>query len=92
MEFEWDEDKAEANYRKHGVDFPDATEVFDDVLRIEWHDTREDYGEERFCTVGKAQGALLFVAYTMRGERIRFITARSASRREKRDYHGNRKI
>ena len=91
-DFEWDDAKAEANFRKHGVDFLDAAEVFDDPLRMEWLDGRCDLGEERFCTVGEAQGRLLFVAYTMRGERMRLITARPDSRKEKGDYHGDRKV
>ena len=90
--FEWDDAKAERNYRKHGVDFPDATEVFDDPLRLEWRDVREDYGEERFCTVGEIKRRVLFVAYTMRAEKIRIIMARRASRKEKGDYYGNRQI
>jgi uncharacterized DUF497 family protein len=88
--FEWDPEKAEANLRKHGVDFADAALVFDDEARLEWFDERSEYGEERFCTVGEVQGRIVFVAYTMRGHRIRLVTARHASKLEREEYHGNR--
>ncbi len=90
LDFEWDDAKARANYRAHGVDFLDAAAVFDDPFRTEWLDEREDYGEERFCTIGEARGKLLFVAYTLRDDRIRIISARRASRKENCDYHGHR--
>ena len=54
--FEWDEAKADANLAKHGVSFADAAGVFEDLSRIEWLDDREDYGEDRFVTVGHVQG------------------------------------
>jgi hypothetical protein len=88
--FEWDGGKAEANFRKHGVDFETATEVFRDAFAIEDLDARMDYGEPRFQIVGRAGGGLVTVIYSERGERIRIISARQATRRERdRYYHQN---
>jgi uncharacterized protein len=64
LEFEWNEGKAEANLRAHGVSFELATEVFRDAFAIERLDDREDFGEERFVMVGMAkEHVLLFVAF-----------------------------
>ncbi len=89
MDFEWDDAKAASNLRKHGVSFTAAVHVFDDPVRIEWFDDREDYGEERYCTIAEVQGVILFVVYTMRGDRTRIISARRASREERDGYHGD---
>ncbi len=86
MDFEWDENKAESNYRMHGVGFEEATKVFDDPLRIEWFDNRRDYGEDRFL----ANGRVLLVAYTMREETVRLIHARLANKGQRDTYYGNR--
>ena len=56
LEFEWDEAKAEANWRAHGVSFELARTVFSDPFAVERLDDREDYGEERFVIVGMAEG------------------------------------
>lgn len=87
MEFEWDEAKAEANLRLHGVSFELAKTVFRDAFAVERLDDRRDYGEERIVIIGMATGhIILFVAYTERGERIRIISARRATQHEKDDY------
>ena len=86
-EFEWDDAKAAQNIRAHGVTFETACEVFRDPFALDWLDRSEDYGEERYARIGMAQGRLLHVAYTMRGERNRIISARGAERHEKRQYH-----
>ena len=89
MEFEWDPDKADANLRKHRVSFEDATLVFLDPLRIETFDDRENYGEDRWKTVGLVAPALLAVVYTVRGEDgkiIRLISARKADAHERAQY------
>ncbi|MFZ1991222.1 MAG: BrnT family toxin, partial [Alphaproteobacteria bacterium] len=70
-EFEWDDAKAAANAAKHGVPFELAKAIFGDPFAIELMDDRHDYGEERWTILGMAGNRLLFVAYTMRGERIR---------------------
>ncbi len=87
MRFEWDEAKAEANWKAHGVRFELAKTVFRDPFAIEWRDDREEYGEERFVILGMAEGQVpLFVAYTEREERIRIISARRATQYEQDDY------
>lgn len=86
LDFEWDEAKAEANFAKHGVSFETATLVFDDPLGIDIEDRRWNYGEERRIVIGQAEGQVLTVVYTLRGDAIRLISARLASRLERREY------
>ena len=87
MGFEWDPRKADANFKKHGVDFADATTVFSDDLAVTIPDDYID--EARFVTVGiDALGRLLVVVYTWRGENIRVVSARRATRRERRQCEG----
>ncbi|MGD9887876.1 MAG: BrnT family toxin [Halothiobacillaceae bacterium] len=87
MELEWDADKASKNLKKHGVSFEDAELVFYDIGRIETHDGREDYGEERWATIGLAYSSVLYVVYTVRHEEtIRLISARKANANEKKQY------
>ena len=71
----------------HGVTFEAAREVFADPFALEWLDARENYGEDRYAIIGMAGRRLLFVAYTMRGEAIRIISARGAEPYERRRYH-----
>ncbi len=73
--FEWDARKASDNYAKHGVSFEMARDVFKDPFAVENLDDRESYGEERYTIIGMVEGRLLFVAYTMRDEIIRIISA-----------------
>ena len=84
--FEWDERKAAGNYARHGVSFA-RRELLPELLAIEQLDDREDYGEDRFIIIGMVEGRLLSVAYTMRGETIRIISARGAEPYEQRRYH-----
>ena len=86
MEFEGDEGKATLNERKHGIPFPFATRVFLDENRLEWIDTRRQYGEPRWITIGVIESVEIAVAYTVRGETIRLISARKAERHEREDY------
>lgn len=87
MEFEWDEPKAEQNVAKHGVPFEYAARVFDDPHRLDIEDGRRDYREERRITIGRIEWRAYAVAYTMRGETIRLISARKANRREQGRYY-----
>jgi uncharacterized protein len=85
MTYQWDKDKAAANLRKHGIDFADAVSVFSDDLAITTPDERFD--EERFITVGlDGFGRVLVVVYTWRAQKIRLISARPATRQERRQY------
>jgi hypothetical protein len=86
-EFEWDPEKAAANEAAHGVSFDIACEIFKDPFAIEWLDDRENYGEDRYVIIGMVDDHLLYVAYTLRGETIRIITARGAEPHERRQYH-----
>jgi uncharacterized DUF497 family protein len=85
--FHWDDAKAAGNSAAHGVRFAVACEVFKDPFAIEWLDEREDYGEDRYSIVGMANHRLLYVAYTMRNEKIRIISARGAEPYERRQSH-----
>lgn len=86
MNFEWDGRKAEANYRRHGIGFTEARKVFLDPMRLELPDERQNYGEDRFQTIGVASGRMLVVVYTERGDSIRIISARKATRKESKSY------
>ena len=86
MEFEWDERKAAANWKKHRVDFNDAMRVFEDENRKEFYDAAHSDEEDRYATIGKVRD-ILFVVYTERGEYIRIISARRANPKERRMYH-----
>lgn len=86
MEFEWDEEKRLANVRKHGVDFLDMPGIFKNPM-LEQIDEREDYGEERTIALGMTAGAVYRVVFTLRGSRIRIISAMKASRNEQEIYH-----
>jgi uncharacterized protein len=85
--FEWDYQKAKANYTKHGVSFDEASEVFRDPFGIEKLDDRKDYGEERFIRIGMALSRLLMVVYTERGEKTRIISAREVTKNERNNYY-----
>jgi uncharacterized DUF497 family protein len=88
MGFVWDPVKAEKNIREHSVYFEDAEYAFDDPFRIKRHDDDSSEGEERYQTIGTA-GRVFFVVYTDEGEdNTRIISARIATPRERRIYHG----
>jgi len=85
--FEWDSAKAEANFAKHGVTFAEATTVLGDPLSITIRDPDHSRTEQRFVDVGLSRSArLLVVAYVERGDRIRIISARKATRAERNKY------
>jgi uncharacterized DUF497 family protein len=87
LEFEWDPVKAETNWRKHGVSFAEASSAFEDPLQYVIHDPDHSKQEERFLLLGRSSvGRLLVVAHAERGKRIRLISARPATPRERRDY------
>ena len=87
MEFEWDENKAATNLSKHGVAFDEAKTVFEDPLYVDFYDPDHSYDEQRYIMVGQSErGRLLIVSYTERGDAIRLIHAREATRREREAY------
>lgn len=87
MEFEWNEDKAEINLTEHGVSFSEASTVFGDPLSMTQYDPDHSDDEDRYITMGESSdGRLLVVSHTDRDDRIRIISARRATRRERKDY------
>jgi uncharacterized DUF497 family protein len=90
MVFEWDARKAAANLKKHRVTFEDAATVFLDPLAMTFPDPDHSMEERREITVGcTIKGKVVFVAHCERAERIRIISARAATRAEKRQYEEN---
>lgn len=87
MDFERDDAKAASNLKKHGVSFTKAMTVFADPLSLTAFDPRHSSDEDRFLSMGtSASGRLLVVAHADRGDVIRIISARPATRRERKDY------
>ena len=87
MDFEWDDAKAESNEQKHGVAFGEALTVFADPLSVTGYDPHHSDDEDRCLTMGvSAEGRLLVVSHTDRGDVVRIISAREAVRREQKDY------
>ena len=85
MKFEWDEAKRKSNIEKHGIDFVDASVLFQNVtLTIE--DDRFDYGEERLVTFGILKGRVLAVVHTEDEGSIRIISMRKATKNEEKEY------
>ena len=90
LEFEWDPRKAAASLVKHKVSFDEAATVFGDPLGLIVHDARHSMDEDRFVLLGLSEfHHLLAVMYTDRGEAIRLISARKATRRERKNYEKN---
>lgn len=87
LEFEWDEDKANTNFRKHGVRFEEAKTVFNDPNALTIEDSLHSTEEDRYIDLGfSSQGRLLFVCYTERENKIRIISARKATSMEANAY------
>lgn len=87
MEFEWDPTKAKRNFRKHGISFVEAASVFSDPLATFYEDPDHSSHERRYLMIGtSAQGPLLNIAFIDQGERIRIVSARRATKREKKFY------
>lgn len=87
MTYEWDPAKASANVKKHRVSFEEAASVFLDVSALTFWDPDHSAGEDREITIGRSvQQRILFVAHSAREDRIRIISARRATSRERRQY------
>lgn len=85
--YEWDDDKNRKNVEKHGIDFETAKQIFDSPI-VSRRDLRKDYNEIRYVSIGIIdQVAMIVVVHTSRQGRIRLISARPASRRERRIYY-----
>ena len=88
MEFEWDDEKAETNAKKHGVRFQDAVKAFDDPNGFELLDEDHSFAEARFQLIAMADGTILLVVFTERVNAIRHICARKANREGIEIYYG----
>jgi uncharacterized DUF497 family protein len=87
MQFEWDDDKAQANLAKHGVSFDEALTCFYDPEQVAFYDPEHSEDEDRELLIGhSSQGRLLIVSYTLREPILRLISARKATRREAKIY------
>jgi hypothetical protein len=87
MGFEWDDRKAEENFRKHGVSFEEAALALGDPNMVDELDDRFEYGELRCKAICMGRELLLAIVYTERGDNLRIISAREATRHEQDDYH-----
>jgi len=87
MSFEWDRKKAASNLRKHGISFEEASTALRDNFSATAHDPDHSKDEDRFVTLGvSSTGRLLAVAHTERGNNIRIISARLATKSERQIY------
>ena len=85
--FEWDEAKAKANEKKHGITFDQAVTVFEDPLAITYSDPDHSDVEDREVTIGKCEDqVLLTISHTERSGKIRLISAREATKAEQQRY------
>lgn len=87
MKYIWDRDKAESNQIKHGISFEEATSVFKDPLAITIPDPIHSIGEYRYITIGSSVASnLIVVVHTESGYTLRIISARKATKHERRQY------
>jgi uncharacterized DUF497 family protein len=87
MKFEWDKRKAVSNIKKHGVSFEEASTVFGDPLSLTIQDPKHSKKEDRYVTIGlSVKFRMIVVIHTNRGDNIRIISARLATKGEKLDY------
>ena len=92
MEFEWDENKNQSNIAKHGIDFQQAKRVFEDPYLLTYEDNRFSYGEMREISIGQLllttqqKVIIILVVHTDRNRKIRLISARLASKKERKQY------
>ena len=87
MIYEWDPEKAKANLRTHRVSFEEASTVFFDPLAVTYPDPDHSEEEKREITIGQSgRRRVVFVSHIQRGDRIRIISARKATRRERKQH------
>lgn len=90
LTFEWDPQKAESNIEKHGVSFEEASTVFRDPLSLTIDDPLHSTGEKRMVQIGIShKNRLLVVVHTERGDNIRIVSARKATKKERNNYESN---
>lgn len=87
LSFEWDEEKAKANFKKHRVSFDEVTTVFTDPFSITIADPDHSVDEQRYIDIGSSdKGHVRVVIYTERGSNIRIISCRKATSSERKLY------
>ena len=86
MNFDWDTDKNQFNILKHGIDFHDTVEIFIHPMVIK-EDTRKNYGERRWISIGRLKDITVVVVFTVRINTIRIISARKANLKERKKYY-----
>jgi len=90
LSFEWGTQKAKSNEQKHGITFDEASTVFEDPLSLTIHDPLHSENEERFTLIGVShKNRILIVVHTERGDNIRIISARKATKNERSYYESN---
>jgi uncharacterized DUF497 family protein len=90
--FEWDPNKAKENLKIHGVSFGEACTAFRDTLSLTIYDPLHSKEEDRFVLLGNShKNRLLVVVHTVRGDNIRLISVRKASKKERKQYEANAK-
>jgi len=88
--FEWEHQKAKSNLKKHGVSFEEASTAFQDTLSLAIDDPLHSIDEERVVLIGMSnKNRLLVVVHTERGDNIRIISARKATKEERKNYESN---
>jgi len=90
--FEWDQEKADKNIKKHGVSFDEASSVFGDVLSLTVFDPLHSEKKDRFVLIGNSfKNRIIVIAHAERGDKIRIISARKATKNERMQYEKNTK-
>ena len=90
MRFEYNQNKKAANLKKHGLDFDDARLVFESAQIVTFEDSRYDYGEVRYITLGLLNGDVVVVVTTETNTTVRIISMRKAEKHEQTIYYENR--
>lgn len=87
VEFEWDQGNDVKSYSKHGVSCLEAESLFQDEKRLDFRDPLHSHDEERFVTLGQSsRPRILFAAWTLRRGKVRVVSVRPASRKERKVY------
>lgn len=87
LEFEWDENKHQSNIGKHSISFPEAATAFKDKYSLCYFDPDHSDDEYRFILIGRSENMnILVISYTERDDRIRIISARTATKKERSYY------
>jgi uncharacterized DUF497 family protein len=90
--FEWDPDKAKKNMKVHGVSFDEASTSFKDALSLTIYDPLHSEDEDRMVLIGNSfKNRVLIIVHTERGDKIRIISARKATKKERKQYEENAK-